>query len=146
MNKLRFPTNKEEHLYMKWRKNQNIAKSLKNESENWFDEKIKPLGIKYSRQAVWGYRVFDFWFSGLGIAVEIDGNSHNKEYDAYRDEYNFKRSGIIVLRVRNKNENDAEKVISQIMNSDTWLERREKMDLLTKAQKKNLKNPKKSRC
>lgn len=93
---------------------------------------LKTTGRKWTSSATWGYRIFDWWCHELGIAVEVDGPEHNKDYDAYRDEYNFRRSGIIVLRVRNRNEDDALRALSQIAVSDSWTDRRIKMGIDSK--------------
>ena len=36
-------------------------------------EKLAATGHRWSRQAIWGKRIFDFWCATLGIAVEVDG-------------------------------------------------------------------------
>lgn len=100
MKPLRWTTNAEEHAYMAERQRQNIFNSNNNKSENWFIEKLHGTGLKWARQSQWGYRIFDFWNHNLGVAIEVDGKGHRKKYDSYRDEYNFRRSGIVVLRVR----------------------------------------------
>lgn len=134
MKKLRRPVDKETHAYMKERQKQNIVSCKKSKAEDWMKDKLAETGLKWRRQAEWGYRLFDFWNHKLGIAVEVDGKEHNKEYDSYRDKYNYERSGIIVLRVRNFNEDDAITALSVIGKTEDWLERRKKMGLLTKAQ------------
>lgn len=137
---LRWPTNSEKHAYMKKRQQQNRSRTLENVNENWLADILAKTDYKWTRQAIWGYRIFDFWCHELGIAIESDGPEHNKEYDAYRDKYNFQRSGIIVIRVKNKNEEDAKKALEIISKSETWLKRRENLGLLTKAQIKKLKS------
>jgi len=71
--------------------------------------------------------LFDFWCNELGIAVEIDGLTHDKDYDQARDQYNFFRSGIIVLRVPNYDEQAMIAAIKQIQSADTWAVRKAKM-------------------
>lgn len=127
--KINWPFRKEHSDYMRKRKHQNIMRSKTNINENWFAEKLDAVNIKYTRQATWGYRIFDFWLHRFGLAIEIDGFEHDKEYDNYRDEYNYRRSGIIVLRVRNKNEKDAEIAINKILTSIKWDERRKLLGL-----------------
>lgn len=136
--KLRRPITKEQHEYMKDRQNQNLESCINSKAESWANSRLKETGIKWNRQAQWGYRLFDFWNDKLGIAVEVDGKEHNPNYDKYRDDYNFKRSAILVLRVRNFNDQDMDSAISLINTSDTWIERRIQMKLLTKAQKLKL--------
>lgn len=125
MKQLNWTTTSDQHEYMRMRKNQNISKSKSSKAENWFYTQYANLcGIKFSRQAQWGYRLFDFWFSEKGVAIEIDGPEHDQKYDAYRDAYNFLRSGVIVLRVRNFNDSDAITAIHHLTNECSWEDRR----------------------
>lgn len=106
------------------RQNQNISNSKKNKNENWFSEKLNKSKFKFSRQRRWGYRIFDFWCHSLGVAVEIDGPEHKPKIEQERDLLEFNRSRIVVLRVRNMNEDDAYKALTYIHQSETWNERR----------------------
>lgn len=138
MKPLRYPTKKEESDYMRERKAQNLARVPFLKAENWFHDDYlrllpKEQRFKFSRQASWGYRLFDFWFATLGVAIEVDGPEHDLSYDAYRDRYNFLRSGIVVLRVPNFNEVAANSVIADLKGECSWQERRGAMGLLTKA-------------
>lgn len=87
-------------------------------------EKLKKAGLKFKRQAQWGIRLYDFWDHKTGIAIEVDGTDHNKARDSVKDKLDFNVSAIVVLRVRNFNEADAEKVITQILRSESWNDRR----------------------
>lgn len=128
--KLKYATTKEQAAYMKEMKKLNLQKAKVNPNENWFKNKlIKAFGNEWTRQAVWGYRIFDFWDSKRGVAVEIDGPEHNEEYDRYRDIYNYLRSGIVVIRVRNKNNDDAIRAIRLIKTLGNWKNRRETLGL-----------------
>lgn len=129
MKPLRWTTNHEQAEYMRARKAQNLAASLQNSNENWFWEKLKSEPHKWSRQVTWGYRVFDFWCHELGAAIEVDGPDHDPDYDSYRDEYNFRRSGLVVLRVRNGNELDAEEVLTLLPKLGNWKARRSLLNL-----------------
>lgn len=122
MKKLKNITNKEEAEYMNRMKSENLVRSLSNENENWFSRK---LDSSWSRQVIKGYRIFDFWNHSLGCAIEIDGPEHDRDYDNYRDEYNFRRSGVIVLRVRNKNEEDAVEVLEVLKRIGSLQNRKE---------------------
>lgn len=106
MRALNWNTNQEQAEEMRQR--QQFLKSicLRNKAENWMSGILERTELKWTRQAVWGRRVFDFWNGEKGIAVEVDGPHHEQQrhYDLYRDEYNFRRSGIIVLRVANFDE------------------------------------------
>lgn len=129
MKPLRWGTKSDEHKYMQMRQQQNLERCVSNANENWMAEKLKATGLKWRRQAQWGMRLYDFWCAHLGVAVEVDGPEHDEDYDKHRDEYNLRRSGIVVLRVRNMNEEDAEKALAAIAYASTWRERRDVMGL-----------------
>ncbi len=59
--------------------------------------------------------------------MEVDGPEHRASYDNYRDGYNFYRSAIVVLRVRNFNEDDAAGALREIELSASWKDRRAAM-------------------
>jgi very-short-patch-repair endonuclease len=110
---------------MRTRKEQNLRKNV--EAESWASKHLAKTGKKFTRQAIWGCRLFDFWCAELGIAVEIDGLTHDKNYDRIRDKYNFYRSGIIVLRVKNFDEEQMKIVLRKVQESDNWAVRKVKM-------------------
>jgi len=85
---------------------------------------LKTTDYKWSRQARWGWRLFDFWNHTLGIAIEVDGQEHNFENDLLRDSIEWDRSRIIVLRVPNFNDAVASDVLDYISSSKSWNERR----------------------
>lgn len=111
--------------YMRNRQDQNRLKSIK--AEEWAFGYLKKTQKKWTRQAIWGCRIFDFWCAELGIAVEIDGMTHDKNYDSIRDNYNFYRSGIVVLRVPNFDDQKMVDALEAIKKSDTWQIRKLKM-------------------
>lgn len=124
------------------RKSQNLASSKNNPNENWMQVRLARERLQFSRQSIWGKRIFDFWSHKLGIAIEVDGLEHDAQYDQYRDEYNFRRSGIVVLRVKNKCETDADKVIKIIKSEACWADRKFLLGLTvnTKAARRSLSN------
>jgi leucyl-tRNA synthetase len=68
----------------------------------WSKVKEKKLGFRvYSQKVVYGY-IVDFWIS-CGIAIEIDGSSHDnkKDYDKHRDLV-LKQQGILTMRFTNQ--------------------------------------------
>ena len=133
MKPLRWPTDAEQHAYMRERQAQNKAKTKNNKNERWAAGRLKESVKKWTEQAQWGYRLFDFWCAELGVAVEIDGPEHNQKYDAHRDEYNYRRSGIVVLRVRNRNEEDMRRCLLAIASECSWKDRKEKMGIASKS-------------
>lgn len=122
-------TNKETHAHMKMRQAQNLVACKALKAEAWAEKHLSRTGIKWTRQAQWGFRLFDFWSSALGIAVEIDGPSHNPDFDYDRDLADFKRSGILVLRVPNWDEEAMERALEQIALAVGWNERRRLLNL-----------------
>jgi very-short-patch-repair endonuclease len=126
---MKWPTTKEQHAYMKGRQEQNIARSKANPNEQWMAEHLSSTEIKWTRQAQWGYRIFDFWNHRLGVAIEVDGTSHDAVYDEFRDKANMTKSGILVLRVRNRNEADALEALEAIKLAETWNTRRTALGL-----------------
>ena len=131
---MRWVTNKEQADYMRKRVGQNRNRSMKNKNENDAGTIfLKEDGWK--RQAQWGVRIFDFWNHLKGVAVEIDGPEHHQEYDATRDDYNFYRSGIIVLRVANGDLERMRLVAAQVRGYGSWSERRQSMGLAGNSKK-----------
>jgi very-short-patch-repair endonuclease len=122
---MRWTNNKEQHEYINYRRAQNLVRH--SAAEQWAWPHIAKTGGRWERQAVWGLRIFDFFSIKRGIAVEIDGPEHNKEYDAARDKYNYYRSGILVLRVRNFNDADLKAAIAEIKKGETRKQRRKRV-------------------
>jgi len=140
MKQLRWTTNKEQADYMRGRVAENVARSAKNPNEQWAAERLSVTPYKWKPQAQWGYRIFDFWCEFLGVAIEIDGPDHDPDYDSYRDEYNFRRSGVVVLRVRNKNEKDMDSAIATLDRIEAWTTRRFNMGLMSNTKEEKRKN------
>lgn len=119
-----WPVRQEHHKHMKQRQIQNRAKCLSSNAEQWMWEYLKNTAHKWTRQAQWGFRLFDFWCAEIGVAVEVDGPEHIHLLDKENDAELHKRSGIVVLRVRNFNEQDADRVLSLISEEVRWNYRR----------------------
>ena len=114
---------------MQERKRQNRVRIGKSKAEEWFAAKLTSSGERWTRQAQWGYRLFDFWCARLGVAIEVDGAEHRAAIDRYRDAYNFQRSGIVVLRIPNFDEKAAEAVLAKVAAEVAWSERRNALGL-----------------
>jgi very-short-patch-repair endonuclease len=113
---------------MRVRQRQNLQRRSK--AELWMAEHLSKTGVKWTRQAIWGRRIFDFWSHDLGIAIEVDGPEHKKKVDDYKDAYNLHRSGVIVIRVKNFNEDDAQMALEKILNcKENWKARRKRLGL-----------------
>lgn len=124
-----WPTSAEASARMRNFKAINLRRALTNPNENWMADHLCSTGLKWSRQAQWGFRLFDFWCSEKGVAVEVDGAEHDKGWDAFRDRQDYERSGIVVLRVRNRNEEDAARALAQISKAGSWNSRRKGLGL-----------------
>jgi very-short-patch-repair endonuclease len=109
---------------MRKRKAQNLVNCESSTAESTVFNALQQTNYKWSRQATWGWRIFDFWNHTLGIAVEVDGPEHDSIHDAENDAKNWKTSRIKVLRIRNYNSEDLQKVLDEINKSDTWNKRR----------------------
>lgn len=133
-----WPRNKRHSDHMRKRKSQNLSVALKNRNENWMADLLKTTGLKWTRQASWGFRLFDFWNAHLGIAIEVDGPEHDakSDFDQARDAYNYRRSAILVLRVRNRNEADATAALARIAAAEPWTERRRKLNVRTQKEER----------
>lgn len=125
----KWPTTKEEAEKLKGYRKLNMAVAKNNPNEVWMLQKLRQTKWHWARQKSWGYRIFDFWNNLLGVAVEVDGPSHNQQWDEFRDNEAYNYSGIVVLRVRNMNEVDALEVIKAINESNLWWERRRDMGM-----------------
>lgn len=112
------------HSHMKMRQRQNRDKGMTN-AELWFYENyLIKTPYKWTFQAQWQFRLFDFWNSKLGVAFEIDGPEHNTAYDKKRDQLESFRSSIITLRVKNYDEDSAKKKVESLILIPTWKQRR----------------------
>ncbi len=104
-------------------------------AERWFWSQLcSRTQEKWTYQAVWGWRVYDFWCAELGVAIEVDGPEQDISKDRKRDAYNWKRSAIHVFRVPNFNQGRADTILFLVNSLDGWLHRRRRHGLLTKAQ------------
>ena len=126
---LKYPTSSLAHKRLEGFRQKNLKIAVNNPNENWMKDILKKSGLKWKRQARWGYRIFDFWCHEIGVAIEVDGNEHRKQWDDLRDEANLKVSGILVIHVRNRNEKDAQIALERIIKVGTWNDRRGKYGL-----------------
>lgn len=131
MKKLRYPCKKEDSDYLRMRLQQNIIRSKNNKNELLIGDILKRIhgGAQWRHQSLWGFRIFDWWLSRKGAAVEVDGDEHDINYDAYRDEYNFRRSAIVVFRVKNGDFKAAEETGYKIKRLNLWKERRKEIKI-----------------
>ncbi|MFT4074276.1 MAG: DUF559 domain-containing protein [Asticcacaulis sp.] len=64
----------------------------------WARLKSRARGVVFKRQQAIGPYVLDFFCYQAQLAIEVDGNTHDYERDAVRDDY-FRRLGIETYRV-----------------------------------------------
>lgn len=85
---------------------------------------LNSTGYSWNRKIIWGHRLYDFWCADLGVVVQIDRPDQNDADEAYWDEYVYRRSGIIVLRVDNGR--DLDNALAVIARAEPWSQRRER--------------------
>ena len=124
-----WPTTGPEHAHMRRRQIENRERAERSRAERWMFVKLATTGHRWTRQAQSGLRLFDFWNHQLGIAVEVDGPEHDPERERKRDYAVRQQRAILVLRVRNFNEDDARKALRTIATIDTWNIRRRAIGL-----------------
>jgi very-short-patch-repair endonuclease len=69
----------------------------------WFNvlSKKQLLGLKFTKQKIIYNYILDFYCSELLLCIEVDGETHNAEYDLDRDKF-LNSVGITVIRIPNK--------------------------------------------
>lgn len=128
MEPLKWATTAESSAYMRMRQEQNRERCQWSRAEAWAKGQLdQHTPHKWTRQAQWGYRLYDFWCHTLGCAVEVDGPEHCAAVDAYQDEYHFRRSAIVVLRVPNFDEAGMAAALGHIACLGWWESRREQV-------------------
>lgn len=104
-------------------KHENLSRFVKAEQQVYAQLLIE--GLKPTRQACWGLKIMDFWFANSAIRVEVDGRTHDKIVDYVTDEWFFRKSGIITLRIPNYDDNSLSSAIHVIKKEKlTWKKRR----------------------
>ena len=121
---VRWPTTREWAAYMRQRQSENRGRVVP--AEEWMAKHLSKTGLKWTRQAIRGFRLYDFWCAKLGIAVEVDGPSHDfrKDRDRRHDAHAWRASGIVVIRVRNFDEEGAKRALYEIDHTPSWGTRR----------------------
>ena len=102
------------------------AKALRNrltdaERVLWMQLRTKPKGYKFRRQHPAGNYILDFYCHALKLAIEADGDIHNKEkvQEADRErQKNLESEGIYVIRFTNKEIMVNKKSVTEQINTD----------------------------
>lgn len=104
----------------------------------------KETRIKFTKQCVWWARIFDFRCDKKGIVVEVDGKHHlhGKQLlkDMKHDKFHTEYSGMVILRVRAFNEQDANYAIERIKSEPLWKDRKLAMWLPTSRERQRQKS------
>jgi leucyl-tRNA synthetase len=80
----------------------------------WEELKDGKLGTRFRRQHSIGGYILDFYCFKARLIIELDGNLHDKEYDAVRDKF-FQDLGYKTLRFKNfEIENNLEDTLNKI--------------------------------
>lgn len=90
---------------------------------------------QYHRNYPFGKRIIDVFFPFLLLAVEVDGEYHNKEEqikDDKRKDMALSRFGITVLRIKDFDEDAAKSVINEILNRCEKFKKNGKMKRLVR--------------
>ena len=133
---MRCVVNKEQANYMRRQQNEAKVLSMSNESANWADGILRTSSLQWTRKAIWGCRLFDFWNAKKGVAVELDGPKPDAG-----DEENLharERSGIAVYRLKSFDEAHLRSVMSEAEHLEDWAVRRDRLGITSKSKRKNL--------
>ena len=122
--KRRRPTPQQKHKSrMKRYRKQTLRVARRNPHEKWMKEILENTGLRWLPQHIFGNRIFDFFCPQLGVAVEVDGDDHSPDWDHYRDADNWWSRRVIVLRVRNHNGEDADRMLKDLPAIGQWYPR-----------------------
>lgn len=98
-------------------------------AEEWLAAKLSATEANWTRHAAWGFRLFSFWSSVLGVAVELNDPGRDAVKDAEVDVADFKISAIITLRVDAFDDAGAAEIPARLRSTESWFERRVAMGL-----------------
>jgi very-short-patch-repair endonuclease len=89
------------------------------------------FGYKFRRQDVIGFRIVDLFCPQKGLAIEIDGGTHDRERDLLRDRQILREFGFRVVRFTNEEAmRNSDGVLTALKialdaQPERWLKRRE---------------------
>lgn len=102
-----------------------LKAALRNGNENWMAAHLETTSHRWVRQQIAGHRIYDFFCRELGVAIEVDGEDHEPDYDHWRDLDDWRYARVLVLHVENRNEADAYRAMEEIAVTGTWANRLE---------------------
>jgi very-short-patch-repair endonuclease len=101
----------------------NYELSIRNPHEIKVRRLLKRKGVLFHPQLVFRNCIFDFFVMEKGVAIEVDGTTHNPEEDQKRDAYLFDTYGIITIRVKNSDMEAANKAVEAVRLFKRWPDR-----------------------
>jgi hypothetical protein len=117
-----WPTERTGHAEMREQQQQAQAQP-RTAAETWMQPFLAETGVRWTRQAQWGYRLFDFWSHRLGIAIKVEEVPVD-EAARKADDRTFQRSMIHVFRVRAFDDASAAAAVDLIQRASSWNARR----------------------
>ncbi len=112
-------------MKIRWLKEKrNELKKNPTKAELWAKDRLRKAKINVSFQKVFDRSIFDFFCFEKGIAIEIDGSSHDPVKDELRDNHHFEMHTIKTLRIPNFDDERMNEIINLIRLSDTWDDRK----------------------
>jgi hypothetical protein len=133
---MRWPVNHEQSEYMRKLQREARMPGRSHESENWADGILRTGCLKWTRKAIWGCRLFNFWNARKGVAIELDGPKPDAGDE--EDRHARERSGIAVYRVKSFDESQLRSAMSKAECLEDWGIRRDRLGIPSKLKGKNI--------
>ncbi len=126
-----WPTTSQRHAIMRDYQQENLEMAAHNpwEQRVWtaLNRRGAPYRNNWERQYVWGHRIFDFFCSRLGVAIEVDGATHNRRSDLAQDRWHARRSAIATFRIPNGDDYKLYRVLRMVKRVGRWKDRRKRV-------------------
>lgn len=91
--------------------------------ESWIRGRLLATGLPWTRQPM------RFWQRTLGIAVQLESADRDRHDDAASDRAELFHRGVMVIRVEEFNDEQAEEAIRAIRFAESWNSRRRAVGL-----------------
>jgi len=128
------PTTDEEQKDIERFKDEHLRARLYNPRQRWMRDKLLSewSEASWKQQFVFSGRIFDFWNSRDGVAILVDYNRQDPEYDAYSDEFYFRKYVVLILRVEYEDDDSADQAMAfaDLAHRHLWKERKRAAGLL----------------
>ena len=86
-------------------------------AERVFDQRLREYKERYRRQIIIGFYIADFVIPNRMLVIEIDGESHDPDYDRRRDAF-LTEVGFTVVRIKNE---DATTSSLDVIHNYPWM-------------------------